>query len=80
MEIGPPDDAYERQADLVAEFKLRKLNVPWTLVRKQFDAFTSASTQAYKKLIKDNPEAARKAEIAIEADLQEFRDALKRSN
>jgi len=68
------------QADLAAEFALRKLEVPWVRVRTQIDVFLAASGRAHKKWSEKNPEAAKQAEATFEIDLQEFRDARKKSN
>lgn len=71
---------WNAQADLAAEFSLRNLQVPWELVKTQYEAFCSAYDRSLKEFMKKNPEAVGRAEKKIEADLQEFRDARKRSN
>jgi hypothetical protein len=68
------------EADLVAEFSLRRREPPWEIVRTQIDIFLKEDERAWKMRLKQNPEAQEVADEAFEDEMDNFVNRRKRPN
>jgi hypothetical protein len=69
-----------RQADIAAEFSLRKSNPPYQIVKAQIKTFLEDSQKAWQKLVAEDPEAERRSNKNLERDIKTYRGRTKRSN